>query len=76
MDLDGADRSVVVSVRATDEPEHSGFFLVIFDELDAAPADETAPPSDATVREIESELETTRDRLDSIIEEYEAGRRR
>lgn len=74
LDLDGQSSRVVVRVRPASDPALAGFFLVIFDEIDepktaaSAGEDEQTP---STVRELEAELDLYKQRLQSIIEEYE-----
>ena len=75
--VEGAERRVVLSVRPARSAEQDGLTLVLFDEADAdAGADgRTSGPAteDATVRELEAELDLAKQRLQAIIEEYETG---
>ncbi len=81
--FDGTRRSVVLDVRPALEPRQEGFVLVIFDEHE--PSHEPPPPSDegedgedeaaargaSRVREIEAELDLTRERLQGMLDDYE-----
>ncbi|MDX1631103.1 MAG: CheR family methyltransferase, partial [Thermoanaerobaculia bacterium] len=82
--FDGDTGSVVLDVRPAPEPRHEGFLLLIFEER---PVREGTPssggeevegqevvPDDARVRELEAELDLTRERLRATIEEYQASR--
>jgi PAS domain S-box-containing protein len=74
--LNGEARSVVAVVRLGLEPRQEGFLLVIFDEREPLERSEDGPPvageADGTVlSEKDAELELTRHRLQTIIEEYE-----
>jgi len=78
MDIEGAERRVVVRVRPADDPRLTGFLLVMFDEFErpglaGADAEEADSTSAATRRELQSELDLTKKRLQSIIEEYETS---
>jgi two-component system, chemotaxis family, CheB/CheR fusion protein len=77
LEVEGTFASVVVRVQpaAEDDDDLKSFYLVIFDEVDEAarPAGDAAAAPDASVRELEEELEMTRDRLQGIIEEYESS---
>ena len=70
---------VILHVRPAMEPEHEGFALVIFDEqevVEEGPArqgEASAKAGDEHVRELEVELELTKQRLKAIIEEYETS---
>ncbi len=73
--FDGSSSPVVLDVRPALEPEHQGFILVIFEERSALDADvekvhASGDGHDVRVRELEAELDMTRNRLESIIEEY------
>ncbi len=72
--LDGRPRPVVARVQPVAEPDLRGFFLVLFDEDDQAPAPATGPrPAGESEAELRAELERTQQRLQSVIEEYETG---
>ncbi|HTQ58348.1 MAG TPA: chemotaxis protein CheB [Bryobacteraceae bacterium] len=79
--FDGHPRPVVMQVRPALEPERDGFALVIFDERDPQPEPAAAAsslPVDSDeqarrVQELELEIEASRQRLQSIIEEYETS---
>ncbi|HUB78386.1 MAG TPA: CheR family methyltransferase [Bryobacteraceae bacterium] len=78
--FNGHARSVVLHVRPSLEPERDGLALVIFEErephedADAVPADHPGMASAAgRIRDLESELSLTRQRLQTIIEEYETS---
>ena len=76
-----AEPSVVdLRVRSIAEAprQATGFFLVIFDEVVAAPAASAEPPdtpiSDlAIISQLEEELERTRDGLHLTVEQYETS---
>ena len=76
LQIEGAPRVVVLRIRAAERPEDRGFSLVVFDEMEhAAPTDTPrSATTDATAADLEGELHTTRERLQAIIEEHEAGR--
>ncbi|SNS42512.1 two-component system, chemotaxis family, CheB/CheR fusion protein [Granulicella rosea] len=74
-------RPVVMHVRPAMESERDGFVLVIFEERTPRKANIPQRPSEmlsdfsaARIDELESELSLTRQRLQSIIEEYESNR--
>lgn len=68
---------IVLRVRHLDRGESRGHWLVIFDDVEEAPGGGQGgapdPAQAATVRELDAELELTRQRLQSLIEEYETG---
>ncbi len=67
-------RDVAVDVRPATDAQRDGFSLVIFDEREpAAGALEPRAESDATVRELEAELQMARQRLQAVVEEYETS---
>jgi len=68
-------------VRPSTDPERLGFVLVIFEEREALSAGDLPPlprspfvNGDQRVKELDAELSLTRQRLQSIIEEYESSR--
>ncbi|HXT15419.1 MAG TPA: chemotaxis protein CheB, partial [Gemmatimonadaceae bacterium] len=71
--LDGAVSSVTVRATPASEPELEGYVLVLFDESDrtSAPPASARSPGDENVRELEAELESTRGRMQALIEEFE-----
>ena len=73
--IDGADRLIVLRVSHAEEPELEGFSLVIFDEIDdtllAQPR--STGDVDTQVLELEAELDTTRSRIQALIEEFETS---
>jgi two-component system CheB/CheR fusion protein len=79
--LDGSTHSVVLDIRPSQDPRNADFAIVIFDEADAGFAATTAPVADAATplnqagreRELETELTLLRQRLQSLIEEYDTG---
>lgn len=78
--FNGHSRPVVMHVRPSLEPDHDGFVLLIFDELEtqSTDAEQTPAPSAETtelqrIQELEAELSIARQRLQAIIEEYEAS---
>ena len=88
VEIDSDVRHVVLSVQPAQTSEQEGFVLVIFDEAEVALFDggEADPPAaeadggtsgaatqDATLREMEAELDLTKQRLQAIIEEYETS---
>lgn len=84
-EIDGVQKHIALNVRPAPEPRQKGFLLIIFDEQAAVVSTHDAPtePLDpdsidaeaqaATVRELESDLATTKQRLKYIIQEYETG---
>ncbi len=80
--FNGDSGTVVLHVRPASTAHHQGYALVIFDELPAEataakalglPARPTEFLPDEQVGPFESELNESRQRLQSIIEEYETG---
>ena len=77
--IDGQTRAVTLTVRpAAGKPEEArGFFLVIFDETtDTAPIRTYRPEDGAeleVVRQLEQELQRTKDELRLTIEQYETS---
>ena len=75
--IDGELHNVLLRVSPAGSQETEGLALVIFDEIEAAPAGEEQPaaagPDAAAVREIENELEMTRGRLGTLVEEFESS---
>jgi len=71
----GERRQVVLRVRAATDSEMSGFYLVIFDEYPVDDGDTQPPatPKSGTVAELEAELELTRKRLQTVVDQYETG---
>lgn len=70
---------VVLRVQPIEQPQMAGFFLVIFDELenaDAGNAEASNVPSDANTRELETDLEQTKQRMQALIEEHDASQER
>ncbi|HZP04593.1 MAG TPA: chemotaxis protein CheB [Terracidiphilus sp.] len=74
-------RPVVMHVRPSIDPNRLGFVLVIFEEREAMNAADHTPalhvPSasvDQRIKELDTELSLTRQRLQSIIEECESSR--
>ncbi len=77
--LEGRQRQVILRVQAIDQPRMNGFHLVIFDEIEGAeetPADESGGHADANIRELEAELERTKKRMQSLVEDHEAAQER
>jgi two-component system CheB/CheR fusion protein len=75
--LDGEMRNVVLRVSPTGAPEDGGFALVIFDESGGEAAKVDGPVGtrdEQAVRELEAELDTTRARLQALVEEFESSR--
>jgi PAS domain S-box len=73
--IDGVDRLVVLRVSPAEEAELEGLTLVIFDEIDD-PSLATPPANgdvDIQVLELEAELDTTRSRMQALIEEFETA---
>ncbi len=68
-------RTVVVRAIPAEDPELKGFHLVIFEEDQSPDAGVEAEPdrggTEATVRELEAELDLTKRRLRTAIDEYE-----
>lgn len=75
--LESGDRQVVLHVRPALDPDDEGFALVFFEEGEAVDAAEAQQPGDETggarVARLEAELDRTKRRLQTIIDEYEAG---
>ena len=79
--FNGHARPVVMHVRPALEPERAGFALVIFDERapqTAGPATGEQPPAERSAesdraQQLEIQLESSGQRLQAIIEEYETS---
>ncbi len=69
---------VVLHVRSAPGPEREGFVLIIFDEREPVTDEEdgrsAGAKSNKEVRALEDELAQTRQRLQSVIGEYESNR--
>ena len=70
LELEGQPRQVVMHARPSQERELAGLCLIIFDEMDAATAAPSAEPASARDS---AELERTRERLRTVIEQYETS---
>ncbi|WP_339749444.1 CheR family methyltransferase [uncultured Rubinisphaera sp.] len=69
---------VIVHVRAAMEPEQEGYALIIFEEREKLPEPKQVSAKDSAsseplVKDLRTELDLTRQRLQGIIEEYETG---
>lgn len=74
LELDGKPRRVVLHVRPSRDQELSGLLLVIFDEMALEGADVGAKlGGDGGETEEGAELEHAKDRLRSVIEQYETS---
>ena len=76
MEIGGEARKVTVRARRVEEPDQDDLFLVMFEEASNFPEstpEADRPKSDATIRELELELEHTRERLRTAIEDYETS---
>ncbi|MFW6061264.1 MAG: chemotaxis protein CheB, partial [Planctomycetota bacterium] len=74
LSIEGQPRKVVLWIRQTDGPDGEACFLVMFSELETEatqPAPEAGDP--VAVRELQAELELTKTRLQTAIEDDEAG---
>jgi two-component system CheB/CheR fusion protein len=73
--LDGGPHSIVLRASPASEPELEGLVLVVFDEVDLAPNHSNGGPvaADESIRELETELEMTRSRMQALIEEFETS---
>lgn len=74
--IDGAHRQVIVHVRpAVGGADEDGYALIVFDEVDpVSPAAVVSSEDGHRTREVEGELTLTRQRLQSLTEEYESSR--
>jgi len=74
--IDGVPRQVVVHVRpASGGADEEGYALIVFDEVDpVSPATVVSVEEGHRTREVEGELTLTRQRLQSLTEEYESSR--
>ena len=73
--IDDTDRLIVLRVSPAQEPELEGMALVIFDEIESD-AGATVPhlgEPDLHVLEVEAELDTTRSRMQALIEEFDSS---
>ncbi len=75
LNIDGEKRQVLIRARPGEGEDMAGFLLVIFDEVEeieteAIDADDA---TDSTLRELETELNLTRKRMQGVIEEYESS---
>lgn len=75
VNIDGDEREVVLRVSPSGDGELEGLTLVIFDEFDASegPTASRVAEADATVKELEGELDLARNRLQTILEEFETS---
>jgi two-component system, chemotaxis family, CheB/CheR fusion protein len=76
LDVDGRTAHLVLRVQPATDDELKNFYLVIFDEVEGPKGFAKAgTPDDGgiVVRELEEELERTRERMQGIIEEYESS---
>ncbi len=77
--MEGGHHNIIFSVYPSLLPHHEDFFLVIFEEWQApessnkASGEVQAAPADTNLREVETELALTKQRLQAIIEEYETS---
>jgi two-component system, chemotaxis family, CheB/CheR fusion protein len=79
LELEGKPVVVVISVSPAQDPELTGFFLVLFEERASRPGSTEEPVNreaegGATVHELRAELDIHRQRLQTAIEDYEASR--
>lgn len=70
--LEGREVPVAMHVGPALEPEQEGFALVIFEEREPQPQESPGGQAEK-VRELETELELSRQRLRAVIEEYEGS---
>lgn len=70
--FDGEMHPVVLHVRPSGEGS-GGLFLVIFDEIRGGVVEQDVGESEPSLREYEVELDMTKQRLQSIIEDYETS---
>lgn len=79
MQIEGRSCWVILCVSRAWCSEEEGFTLVVFEELAKDPGGSASSPSlpskagDADLRELETELEGTRERLQGVIDEYETS---
>jgi two-component system, chemotaxis family, CheB/CheR fusion protein len=74
--INGNQQHVVLRVSPAGEGELEGLILVVFDEVEPAPPVPTSAggaQADASVRALETELDVTRNRLQSMMEEFETS---
>src|SRR5262245_54323574 len=76
--VDGNQRDVVLRVSPAGESDPEGLILVVFDEVEPPPqapmtADQAQANANASVRELESELDITRNRLQTMMEQFETS---
>jgi two-component system CheB/CheR fusion protein len=72
--IDGEMRSVLLRVSPTGSGETEGLVLVLFEELGMAAAEGEEPErGGAALRELETELEMTKGRLQGLLEEFETS---
>ncbi len=77
--IEGTQCQVVLRVQRVDQPRINGYFLVIFDEIEAPEGtdpDDKSLPHDANIRGLEAELTQMKKRMQSLIEEHEAAQER
>jgi two-component system CheB/CheR fusion protein len=76
--FNGHSRPVVMHVRPALEPARDGYILILFEEREPSEEGQVALTSsratDQRVRELETELGEARQRLQTIIEEYETSK--
>jgi two-component system CheB/CheR fusion protein len=74
--FNGDTHLVSLQVRPAMDPQYEGYSLVVFDEVDSLPSNQqSAASGDGEQRfaELATELDSTRSRLQSIIEEFETS---
>jgi PAS domain-containing protein len=79
--FNGQTRPVVLNVRPCSDPLETGFVLVIFDEVDVDQGSETEGDDrtprtvghDIRQRELETELDLLKQKLQAVIEEYDTS---
>lgn len=79
VEIHGKPIQVILRVLPVDLPQMDGYFLVIFDELDdkaqAVPVDPRSR-EDATAYELEAELDQTKKRMKTLIQEHDVAQER
>ncbi len=80
LSIDGQERKVILSARVIDDVRENRLILLSFEEYDSEnlPDITTAegkngPPENARMKELELEVEDYRQRMQSLIEQYETG---
>ena len=74
VDLQGEPCQLVLHVYPATMPTNEGYYLVVFEARGPVTRPSDAATEPGAAQELEAELDLTRERMQHLIEEYEAGR--